>query len=298
MSVDEPKTEEVAIIDEEAKRLAEDEKKRQALIEQGFPGGINAQDQAHIDAVGDQIVKLREAATGWDTTAVPTYGQRRVPESMKENAPADWREIPVHQVEILPEYGEEHDDLVRLRTDLEGMKCAINSLGPICEIRLRCATKLKELGTDLSEEGAANLTQDQVMILAQDEEAQGKRDIIFENLRKGIQNTKDDTTRTRLTPVIEEIVTRGKVDFQTKDQYVEYWGFLQSQTRKIFAEQKKLLERIKVIKRDVQAKLGTAPTKPQGPGSMDGFSSRGGGLQNGPGALDAFSSRGVSVIQN
>lgn len=275
MASDEPKIEEVEVLDEEEKRHAE-------MITKGFPGGINAEDQEEIDAVGDDIIRLRETATGLDTIAVP-LGMQRVPESMKENAPANWRNIPVHQIEILPEYGEEHDELVRLRTDLEGMKRLINSLGPICETRLRCQMKLKD--ADLSAENGANLTQEQVMVLAQDEGAIQKRDIAFETLKKKIDNTKDEVTRTRLTPVIDEVIRRGSADFAAKDQYAEYWSFLKGQSTKIFAEQKKLLERIKVIKRCVQEKLGTANTnttsQPQ-VGGLDGFSSRGGGMQNGP----------------
>lgn len=234
-----------------------------------------------IDAVGDQIIKYRETATGWDTVAVPTYGigKQNVPESMKENAPQNWRDIPIHQVEILPEYGPEHDSLVQLRKDLEGMKRSITAIGPILETRLRCAQQLKDVNLDGDSEGnGANLSQDHVMFLMQDEEAQRKRDFTFESLRKQIEKTEDERTKKKLTPVIEEICKRGGKEFTTKEQYAEFWGFLKQQNTKIFAEQKNLLERIKVIKRAKQAELGTKPAEYEG--GMEGFQSRGGGLKN------------------
>lgn len=270
---DEPRIEEVAQLEKES------EDRHAAVMAAGFPGGMNAQDQAEIDAVGDQLLHARESATGLDAKPVPTYGlaHQRVPESMKENAPADWRAIPVHQIEILPEYGPEHDTLVTLRKDLEGMKRSIQALGPILETRLRCAKRLE--GADLSEDGGANLSQEHVMALTQDEEAQRKRDATFEALRKQVEKTEDEQTRTRLTPVIEEICKRGAKEFHTKDQYAEFWSFLKQQAQKIFMEQKKLLERIKVIKKAVHAELGT-PANPEYVGGIEGFQSRGGGLKN------------------
>lgn len=219
---------------------------------------MNARDQAEIDSVADELAKARLTATGVDEKPVPVHYSRHghsVPVSMKENAPTDWRELPETQIEILPEYGEEHDELVRLRTDLEGMKRTINGIGPILETRLRCAMKLRK-GEDLSEE-------DKVVILSQDEDAKKKRDASFESLKLGLEKTKDEITRTRLEPVIAEILEGGSVDFNTKDEYAKFWTFLRQQTQKIFAEQKKLLERIKVIKRGAaaaqQAAQSTSP---------------------------------------
>lgn len=217
---------------------------------------VNARDQAEIDSVADDLAKARLTATGVDEKPVPVNYSRHghsVPVSMKENHFTDWRELPETQIEILPEYGPEHDELVRLRTDLEGMKRTINGIGPILEARLRCAMKLKN--EDLSEE-------DKVMVLTQDADAKNKRDASFESLKFGLEKTKDEITRTRLEPVIAEILEGGSKDFNTKDEYATFWTFLRSQTQKIFAEQKKLLERIKAIKRGVAAQHQAAQSTP------------------------------------
>merc|ERR1719498_1687900 len=117
------------------------------------------------------------------------------------------------------------------------------------------------------------------MVLMQDEEAVRKRDFTFETLRKQIEKTDDEVTRKKLTPVIEEVCQKGMKDFKTKDQYAEFWGFLKQQNAKIFAEQKSLLERIKVIKRAKHAECGTNLNK-EYEGGIEGFQSRGGGLKN------------------
>jgi len=264
-NVDEPRIEE--LMEDQSEMDARDKP-----IDQQTVGEV-------IEAVGDQIIRLRETATGWDTVAVPTYGigKQNVPDSMKENAPQNWRDIPIPQVEILPEYGPEHDSLVQLRKDLEGMKKSLTALGPILETRLRCAQRLED--ADLSEGNSANLSQEHVMVLMQDEEAQRKRDFTFEALRKQIEKTEDEVTKRKLTPVIEEICKKGAKEFTTKEQYAEFWGFLKQQNTKIFAEQKSLLERIKVIKRAKAAECGTK-LNPEYEGGMEGFQSRGGGLKN------------------
>ncbi len=57
------------------------------------------------DAIGDELLQNRLTAEGHDAKAVPIGGQNhaRIPESMKENAPADWRQLPEAQIELLPE---------------------------------------------------------------------------------------------------------------------------------------------------------------------------------------------------
>lgn len=205
------------------------------------------------------MAQARVAATGHDAEAVPLFGIRnpsRVPDSMKEGAPQDWRDLPEAQVEILPQYGAEHDNLVALRTELEQMKRTINAIGPFCETRLRCTQKLKKGG--ISEEETVATT-------AQDEEARKKRDAAFESIKLVVSKIEEtdastlETTKTRLEAIVNDVVEKGSKDFQSKEEFAEYWGFLRQQTSKIFAEQKKLLERIKVIKKAATAKPAAQP---------------------------------------
>jgi len=219
-----------------------------------------------VDAIAEDMVRMRAEADGHDATAVPLFGVRqgRIPEQMKEDAPVDWTKLPEAQIEILPDYGPEHDRLVHLRSELEQMKRTINSLGPLCESQVRYATALQQ--QDLSEEKRAQT-------MARDAEAQQKRDAAFESLRLVVEKIEDsdastiETVKSRLEAMVADIVQRGSTDFRTKEIYAEYWGFLRSQTQKIFAEQKKLLERIKVIKREAQAGQtgGPQPSAPAAP---------------------------------
>lgn len=209
-----------------------------------------------VDIIAEQMHQARIVAEGHDAKAVPVFGiyQSRVPDSMKADN-GNWRELPEAQVEILPEYGPEHDRLVALRTELEQLKRTINTIGPFVEARMRCAAKLKNEGLSESEE---------VMLMTQDEDARKKRDAAFESIQRVVEKIEDtdastsETIKSRLEAVVKEIVEKGSKDFSGKDEYAEYWGFLRHQTQKIFAEQKKLLERIKVIKRQAQQKAPAA----------------------------------------
>eukprot|EP00747_Dinoflagellata_sp_TGD_P161667 gnl/TRDRNA2_/TRDRNA2_178386_c0_seq1.p1 gnl/TRDRNA2_/TRDRNA2_178386_c0~~gnl/TRDRNA2_/TRDRNA2_178386_c0_seq1.p1 ORF type:complete len:281 (-),score=80.40 gnl/TRDRNA2_/TRDRNA2_178386_c0_seq1:180-911(-) len=205
-------------------------------------------------AIGDELMQKRLTATGHDAKPVPIGGQHydRVPESMKENAPADWRQLPVAQVEVLPEYGEQHDNLVQLRKDLEQVKRVIDSLGPSCEARMRLREKLEK------EETAE---EEKTMLMMQIEEATRKRDAAFDSINLMVGKiedsdaTTDDTTKSRMQALAIELRSRGTQDFKNKEEFHVFWSFCRQTNQKIFGEQKKLLERIKVIKREKTAAI-------------------------------------------
>lgn len=201
-----------------------------------------------VDEIGRELREKRLAADGHDETPVPAghFLDNRIPESMKAGAPDDWTKLPVAQVEVLPEYGPEHDRIVALRKELEQVKRTIDSLGPACETHMKLTQKLASGG--LSEE-------DQTMVMTKDEDAKRRRDAAFDSIDHMVAGIEDtdattrDTTKSCMEEMARELRERGSVDFASKEHFSEYWTFCRAQTQKIFKENRMLLERIKAIKK-------------------------------------------------
>merc|ERR1719356_463643 len=62
-----------------------------------------------------------------------------------------------------------------------------------------------------------------------------------------------DDVSERTRTVVKEVSERGRFNFEDKETYGEFMQILQRANQAIFADQKKLLERIKAIKKAVKA---------------------------------------------
>merc|ERR1712064_86220 len=66
----------------------------------------------------------------------------------------------------------------------------------------------------------------------------------------------------RTRKAVEEGVARGKFEFEDRETFGEYMTVLQRCNQAIFADQKKLLQKIKDIKKGASAKIAPSSSPP------------------------------------
>merc|ERR1712113_13984 len=114
----------------------------------------------------------------------------------------------------------------------------------------------------------------------QHKNAEGDDRTAFESRLKGAENDRDgalaaatesilhmseDDVSERTRSCVEAVVEQGKFNFEDKETFGEYMQTLQRATQAIFADQKKLLQRIKDIKKAVKAsKVSAGDANPEG----------------------------------
>merc|ERR1712023_399487 len=83
--------------------------------------------------------------------------------------------------------------------------------------------------------------------------AENQRDGALSAATETILSMSDNDISQRTRDCVNDVVTRGKFHFEDKETFGEYMQVLQKANQAIFADQKKLLERIKAIKKAAKA---------------------------------------------
>merc|ERR1712048_817094 len=79
--------------------------------------------------------------------------------------------------------------------------------------------------------------------------AENDRDGALSAATETILNMSDNDVSERTRTCVQEVVTQGKFQFEDKETFGEYMQVLQRANQAIFADQKKLLQMIKDIKK-------------------------------------------------
>jgi len=181
--------------------------------------------------------------------AVP-IGGARVPESMggyaaegKEIDAANWRALPDAPMAIEEDFGPDYHAAMAAHKQLGDCKKAISVLNKPVEtaMRLRLQYKAAEAGSD-------DMTALKSRLAGAENDRDGALSAATEAIRKGKGfNDSDISERTRAC--VDDVAERGKFHFEDKETFGEYIQVLQRANQAIFADQKKLLARIKEIKK-------------------------------------------------
>merc|ERR1719343_930079 len=168
-------------------------------------------------------------------------GGTRVPEAMK--AEADWRSLPEAPLAIEEDFGPEYHQAMAAHKRLGNCKKAISVLNKPVEMAMKLRVQYKD--------------------------ADGEDKTAWESRLKGAENDRDGAlhaaTETivhmdkadvsdRTRECVEAVVERGKFKFEDKETFGEYMQVLQRANQAIFADQKKLLQRMKDAKKAYAAK--------------------------------------------
>merc|ERR1719401_233245 len=88
--------------------------------------------------------------------------------------------------------------------------------------------------------------------------AENDRDGALSAATETILNMGDEDISERTRDCVQDVYTRGQFHFEDKETFGEYMQVLQRANQAIFADQKRLLERIKAIKKAAKTTVTTA----------------------------------------
>jgi len=182
----------------------------------------------------------RDSATyhGGVTTAVPLGGDR-VPDSMGGSAAAEWQKLPDAPLAIEEDWGEEYNHAMAAHKQLGDCKKSISVLNKPVEMAMRVRHQYLEAKTE----------EDQVALKSRLAGAENTRDGALASATQLILNMSDNDISERTRSCVKDVVERGKFHFEDKETFGEYMQVLQRANQAIFADQKKLLARMKDIKK-------------------------------------------------
>lgn len=169
--------------------------------------------------------------------AVP-MGGARVPESMGGEAMKDWRDLPEVQASLEPEYPPEYHTAMATYELLGKVKKAISVINKPVEnaMKVRCQYK--------GAEGESKIAMESRL---RGEET--KRDGALGSVKALFDNVDQTEVTDRTRSVVSEVLERGAFAFEDRETFGEYMTVLQRCNQAVFADQKKLLQRIKDIKK-------------------------------------------------
>jgi len=198
----------------------------------------------------EQFDRNSEKFHGGDTTAVPTGGAR-VPESMAgDAAAADWRSLPETALAIEEDFGPDYHAAMAAHKRLGEAKKAISVLNKPVEMAMRLRVQYR----DAEGEGRTALE-------SRLKGAETERDGALAAASEIILGMDIEDASDRTRECVESVVERGKFKFEDKETFGEYMQVLQRANQAIFADQKKLLAKIKDIKKAAKApQTAAAPT--------------------------------------
>jgi len=173
-----------------------------------------------------------------DTTAVP-LGGAKVPASMGGPSAADWQSLPEQQsVAIEQDFGPEYDRVVAARQDLEKCKKAISVVNKPVEVAMKLRVQYRDADGE-----------DKVALESRLRGAENDRDGALTAATELVLNMSTDLVSDRTRDCVKEVSERGRFRFEDKETFGEYMQVLQRANQAIFADQKKLLQKIKDIKK-------------------------------------------------
>eukprot|EP00929_Paragymnodinium_shiwhaense_P001985 TRINITY_DN102185_c0_g1_i1.p1 TRINITY_DN102185_c0_g1~~TRINITY_DN102185_c0_g1_i1.p1 ORF type:complete len:262 (-),score=71.83 TRINITY_DN102185_c0_g1_i1:292-1077(-) len=193
------------------------------------------------------------------TTEVP-LGGARIPDSMKAGAETEnWRDMPEAPLAIEEDFGPEYDKAMADHKRLNDCKRAISVLNKPVEMVMKLRVQYK---------GSEN--EDRTAWEGRLKGAENDRDGAIAAAIQTIKPMDDDVVSERTRSCVQDVETRGKFDFIDKETFGEYMQVLQRANQAIFADQKKLLAKIKEIKKNVTASMTTTASPATGEGSGKG----------------------------
>jgi hypothetical protein len=179
----------------------------------------------------------------WVETPVP-LGGGRVPTGMLPGLDSDvkdWRDLPEVAVQsIEPQYPPEYHQAMAVYDQLNKLKKAMSVLNKPVEMAMKVRCQYKE----------AKEVEDDVALKSRLQGEETKRDGALESVKlifAEVSSTEFVTDRSRST--VSEVLERGAFAFEDKETFGEYMTTLQRCNQAIFADQKKLLQKIKDLKK-------------------------------------------------
>jgi hypothetical protein len=169
-------------------------------------------------------------------TPVPLGGSR-VPDSML-GSEVDWRALPEAPLAIEEDFGPEYNAAMAAHKQLGECKKAISVLNKPVEMAMRVRLQYK---------GAEG--EDRIAMESRMKGAENTRDGALAAATQAILHESDDAVSERTRNCVKEVVERGKFHFEDKETFGEYMQVLQRANQAIFADQKKLLAKLKDIKK-------------------------------------------------
>mmetsp|Transcript_37385 Transcript_37385/g.84987 ORF Transcript_37385/g.84987 Transcript_37385/m.84987 type:complete len:232 (-) Transcript_37385:180-875(-) len=168
---------------------------------------------------------------------VPTGGGR-IPESMASDGAKDWRDLPEVQQALEPEYPPEYHAAMATYELLGKVKKAISVLNKPVEsaMKVRCQYKGAEGESKIAMESRWRGEE------TNRDGALGSVKALFD-----LVDAAEVSDRTR--SVVSEVLERGAFAFEDRETFGEYMTVLQRCNQAVFADQKKLLQTIKDIKK-------------------------------------------------
>eukprot|EP00928_Gymnodinium_smaydae_P090334 TRINITY_DN74155_c0_g1_i1.p1 TRINITY_DN74155_c0_g1~~TRINITY_DN74155_c0_g1_i1.p1 ORF type:complete len:270 (-),score=73.88 TRINITY_DN74155_c0_g1_i1:83-832(-) len=172
------------------------------------------------------------------TTAVPLGGER-IPDSMAADPQAkDWRAMPDAPLAIEEDFGPDYHKAMDAYKQLNDCKKAISVLNKPVEMAMR--VRHQYIGAEGDERTA---------LLGRLKGAENDRDGALEAATEIILKMSDEDISERTRSIVSDVKEQGRFEFKDKERFGEYVTLLQRANQTIFADQKKLLQRIKDIKK-------------------------------------------------
>lgn len=181
----------------------------------------------------------------WNMQPVPTGGTR-VPESMGGDTASNWRDLPENQIAIEPEYPPEYHKCMAEYELINRIKKSISTLNKPVENAYKVRFQYKGAEGDDKTALESRLKGEEVI-----------RDGAI-NSAKALYDKADPAwTSDKTKNAMKELLERGQYPFEDRNTMGDYMLVLQRGNQALFADQKKLLAKIKEIKKE--AAKGNAP---------------------------------------
>jgi len=204
----------------------------------------------------EQFDRNSEKYHGGITTPVPLSGQR-VPESMGGDKEANWQALPEAQFAIEEDFGPEYHAAMAAHKALGDCKKAISVVNKPVEMVMKLRVQYKGAEGD-----------DRTALESRLKGAENDRDGALSAATESILGMSREDVSDRTRTCVEDVVERGQFKFEDKETFGEYMQVLQRANQAIFADQKRLLQRIKDAKKAFRASQA-APATSTAPPSQD-----------------------------
>lgn len=215
------------------------------------------------DAFANQILEGRDSSNpnfdkNWNLKPVPTGGSR-VPESMGGDAASNWRDLPENQMAIEPEYPPEYHKAMAEYELFNKVKKTISVLNKPVENAFKVRFQYKGAEGDDKTALESRLKGEEI----QRDGALDAAQAIFDKI-----DPADLSDRSKHT--MKELFERGRYPFEDRNTMGDYMLVLQRGNQALFADQKKLLEKIKKIKKEANKPAAAPVAAPSGNGGYAG----------------------------
>jgi hypothetical protein len=194
----------------------------------------------------------------WNMKPVPTGGSR-VPESMGGDAAGNWRDLPENQIAIEPEYPPEYHKAMADYELFNKIKKTISVLNKPVENAFKVRFQYKGAEGD-----------DKTALESRLKGEENIRDGALNGAQALFDQVDPACLSDRSKHTLKELFERGRYPFEDRNTMGDYMLVLQRGNQAIFADQKKLLEKIKKIKKEANTSAVSASAAPSGNGGYAG----------------------------